>query len=40
MTRRYETAFIIEGFQNWKKATEWFRKHEAAEGHREAVLEL
>ena len=40
MTRRYETAFITEGFQNWKKATERFRRHEAAECHREAVLKL
>ena len=39
-TRRYETAFIIEGFQNWKKVTECFRRHEAAECHREAVLKL
>ena len=40
MTRCYETAFITEGFQNWKKATERFRRHESAECHRETVLKL
>ena len=40
MTRCQETAFMVEGFNNWKKATEHFRIHEAAECHREAVLKL
>ena len=33
-------AFFIEGFQNWKKAVERFRRHEIAEHHKEAVLKL
>ena len=39
-TRRFETAFFVEGFQNWKKAVERFRRHEIAECHKEAVLKL
>ena len=38
--RRFETAFFVEGFQNWKKAVECFRRHEIAEYHKEAVLKL
>ena len=39
-TRCFETAFFIEGFQNWKKAVERFRRHEIAEHHKVAVLKL
>ena len=30
----------MEGFQNWKKAVEHFRRHEAAECRRDAILKL
>ena len=39
-TKKYNTAFIKEGFCNWKKACEWFVRHERSESHKEAVLEL
>ena len=40
LTRRNETAFFVEGFQNWKKAVERFSRHEVADCHKEAVLKL
>ena len=35
-TKRYETAFIVNGFQNWKKAVEHFNIH----SHREAISKV
>ena len=35
-----EPAFVKDGFNNWKKATETnacFRKHERSDGHKAAV---
>ena len=36
-TKHYETAFIVEGFHNWKKAVERFNRHAISECHREAI---
>ena len=36
-TKRHETAFIVNGFQNWKKAVECFNRHSISECHREAI---
>ena len=33
-----EQSFIATGFSNWKDATTKFRKHEASQCHKEAVL--
>ena len=38
--RHYETAFISEGFQNWKKATERFRFHEESDLHKDALFKF
>ena len=35
-----DVAFITNGFKNWKKSSEKFRKHEASEAHKEAVMKL
>ena len=35
-----DEAFITWGFNNWKKSLEKFRKHEASEAHKEAVMKL
>ena len=32
-----DNAFTIEGFCNWKKATEMFNLHEQSHAHREAA---
>ena len=40
MAKQFYTAFINEGFHNWKIAIERFRRHEASECHREAVLKI
>ena len=34
------TAFFIESFANWKKATERFRVHQTSEFHKESKLKL
>ena len=39
-TKRYETAFIVNGFQNWKKAVERFNRHSISECHREAISKV
>ena len=39
-TKKYDTAFILGGFCNWKKARERFERHEKSESHREAVVKL
>ena len=36
LTSLLKTAFIIEGFQNWKRAVECFKVHEKAKCHKEA----
>ena len=36
-TKRYETAFILDGFKNWKKAVEHFNRHSISECHRECI---
>ena len=40
MTKKYDNAFIVDGFNNWKKATERFERHQISECHREAQLQL
>lgn len=35
-----DEAFTTWGFNNWKKSLEKFRKHEASEAHKEAVMKL
>ena len=39
-SKQSNPAFIENGFRNWKKAKEKFRKHEMCETHRRAVLQL
>ena len=39
-TKKYDSAFIKEGFCNWKKARERFERHEKSESHKEAMLKL
>jgi len=39
-TKKYENAFILDGFSNWKKARERFERHEKSESHKESVLKL
>ena len=39
-SKKYDSAFIKEGFCNWKKARERFERHEKSESHKEAVLKL
>ena len=38
LTMKYETAFISDGFNNWKKAKERFERHQASESHKEALV--
>ena len=33
MTKKYEDAFIIDGFSDWKKARERFEHHQVSECH-------
>ena len=40
MTKKYENAFILNGFDNWKKAKERFECHQVSDCHREAQLKL
>ena len=40
MTKKYENAFIIYGFRNWKKAGGKFERHQASECNKEVVLRL
>ena len=37
-SKKAESAFTSEGFQNWKDATRGFRKHESSHAHKEAVM--
>ena len=39
-TKYGDEAFTTCGFNNWKKSLEKFRKHEASEAHKEAVIKL
>ena len=39
-TKKKERAFITEGYGNWKKAVERFRRHEKSECHREAAIKF
>ena len=39
-TKKYDSAFIKEGFCNWMKARERFERHEKSESHKEAMLKL
>uniref|UniRef100_A0A1X7UPW5 Uncharacterized protein n=1 Tax=Amphimedon queenslandica TaxID=400682 RepID=A0A1X7UPW5_AMPQE len=34
------SAFVVHGFDNWKKAKERFRHHEVSQLHKEAVMKL
>ena len=38
--KKYDSAFILHGFQNWKKGRERLECHEKSGCHREAVLKL
>ena len=40
MTKKYEDSFILNGFDNWRKARERFECHQMSECHREAQLIL
>ena len=40
LTKKFETAFITDGFDNWKKAVEKFERHETSEYHKEAVFKF
>ena len=40
MTRKYEDAFVLNGFDNWKKGRERFERHQVSDCHREAQLKL
>jgi len=37
-SKNAETAFTVDGFQNWKKAISRFQQHERCDSHKEAVL--
>ena len=39
-TKKYDSAFILDGFQNWKKGREHLERHEKTECHKGAVLKL
>ena len=39
-TKKYDSAFIRDGFQNWKKGHELLEWHEKTECHKKAVLKL
>jgi len=38
--KHQKSAFVEDGFMNWKKALQWFNKHESNVMNREAVLKL
>jgi len=38
--KHQKSAFVEDGFMNWKKALQRFNKHESSVMHREAVLKL
>ena len=38
--KKYDSAFVLDGFCNWKKATERLERHSKSECHKEAVLKL
>ena len=40
MTKKYEDAFVKDGFSNWKKARERFERHQVRDRHKEAQLKL
>ena len=40
MTKKIEDAFILNGFNNWKKARERFGRHQVGECHKEAQMKL
>ena len=40
LAKRHETAFIVDGFANWKKAIEKFRDHQNRQSHRFSVQQL
>ena len=35
-----EATFVTEGFNNWKKAIEWFERHARSGLHKEAILKV
>ena len=37
---KYDKAFSHSGFNNWKKASERFNKHESSQAHSEAYLKI
>ena len=37
-SRKYQPAFVEDGFSNFKKATDKFRAHEDSDMHKEAVM--
>ena len=39
-SKNAETAFTVDGFQNWKKAISRFQQHEASTAHKEALSKL
>ena len=39
-SKNADPAFFKNGFYNWRKASECFRKHEASQAHCEAVLKV
>ena len=39
-TKTYDSAFMQDGFQNWKKGPERLERHEKSECHREALHKL
>ena len=39
-SKRYNLAFVEEGFSNWKKALQRFAEHEKSEMHRESLAKL
>ena len=39
-TDNTKTAFFVEGFENWKKATECFRLRQASETHKDSKIKL
>ena len=40
MTKTVEDAFIVNGFNNWKKARERFGRHQLGECHKEVQIKL
>ena len=39
-SKNAETAFTVDGFQNWKKAISRFQQHEGSATHKEALSKL